>query len=212
MRVVDHQHIAITFIIIPSPIACIHNGRSNCTVRFLFDQTCFFQISADGISFQVNSGSNMMGGKMGGPTELNPMIIGGLSQPDELSTDERSCLPESNMPSILDIVGWLFKSQILDSPKDREMTDWRSGVTSVSQTCSRNVLGCLQGNGIRNEPSGFLKAVQYLLFRPDKHQVNRVSLCPCLGVGDSWKGREIQGVGVKADEHKERDKKQPQTT
>src|SRR5258706_1690600 len=212
MRVVDHQHIAITYIIISSSIACIQNGRSKCSVRFLFGQTSFYKVRADGISFQVNGGSNVMGGKMVGPTELNPMIIGGLSHPDELSTDERSCLPESNMPAVLDIVGGLFKGQVLDSAKDVEMTDWRSGVTSVSQTGSRNFLRCLWSNGIRNEPSGLLKAVQDLLFRPDKHQVDRVSLCPCLGVGDSWKGREIQGVGVKADEHKECDKKQQQTT
>src|SRR6266704_1246130 len=93
-----HQRIAITFIIISSPIARIHNGRGKCSVHFIFDQTGFFQVSADGISFQVNGGSNVMGGKMVGPTELNPLIIGGLSHPDELSLDERSCLPESNMP------------------------------------------------------------------------------------------------------------------
>src|SRR5258707_14142826 len=178
MRVVDHQHIAVAFIIISSPIAGIQNGRSKCSVLFLFDQAGFFQVSADGISFQVNGGSNVMGGKMVCPTELNPSIIGGLSYPDELSTDERPSLPESNMPSILDIVGWLFKRHILDSPKDREITDWRSGVTAVRKTSSSNFLSCLWGNGIRNEPFCFLKALQNLLFPPDKYQVDRVSICP----------------------------------
>ena len=79
---------------------------------------------------------------MVGPTELNPMIIGGLSYPGELSPDECSGLPEANMPSILDIVGGLFKGQVLDSPKDVEITDWCSGVTSVSKTISSNFLSC----------------------------------------------------------------------
>jgi len=112
------------------------------SVCFLFDQTGFFKVSSDCISFQVNGGSNVMGGKMVGPTELNPSIIRGLSNPDELSTYERSCLPESNMPSILDIVGWLFKSQILYSPKDIEITDWCRWVASVSKTINSNFLSC----------------------------------------------------------------------
>src|SRR5712692_8424994 len=178
MRIGYHKHITIAFIIISSPIPRIHNGMGKCSVCFLFDQTGFFKVSADCISFKVNGGSNVMGWKMVCPTELNPSIIGGLSNPDELSTYERSCLPESNMPSILDIVGWLFKSQILNSPKDREITDWRSGVTSVSKTSSSNFLSCLWGNGIRNEPSCLLKALQNLLFPPDKDHVDRVSISP----------------------------------
>src|SRR5260370_25891638 len=118
LRVIDHQHIAIACIIIPSPIAGIHNGRSECCVRFLFDQAGFFQVSTDSISFQIHGWSNVMVGKMVGATQLNPSIIGCLSNPDELSTDERSGLPEANMPAVCDIVGGLFKCQILDSPKD----------------------------------------------------------------------------------------------
>src|SRR5438045_3309459 len=112
-----------------------------------------------------------MGGKMVGPTELNPPIVGGLSHPGELSPDERSCLPESNIPAILDIVGGLFKSQDLAAPKDVEITDWGSGVTSVRKTSRSNFLRSLRGNWIRNEPSGFLKAVQNLLLTPDKDHV-----------------------------------------
>jgi len=137
-RIVDHQHIAIAFIIISSPVARIHYGRGKCCVLFLFDQTCFSQVSAYCISFQINGRSNMMGGKMVGPAELNPLVIGGLSHPDELSPDERSCLPESNMPADSDIGGGLFKRQILDSPKDVEITDWGRWVTSVSKTISSN--------------------------------------------------------------------------
>ncbi len=143
MRIVYHQHIAIAFIIISSPILRVQNGMGKFSVRFLFDQTGFFKVSSDCISFQVNGGSNVMGGKMVGPTELNPSIIRGLSNPDELSTYERSCLPEPNMPSFLDIVGWLFKSQILYSPKDIEITDWCRWVTSVSKTSNSNFLSCL---------------------------------------------------------------------
>src|SRR6266536_3253240 len=108
-RIVDHQHIAIAFVIISSPLAGRENGRSKCCVLFIFDQACFFQVSADGISFQINGRSNVMGGKMVGPTELNPPIIGGLSHPDELSPKEHSGLPEANMPAVLDIVGGPFK-------------------------------------------------------------------------------------------------------
>ena len=71
MRIVDYQHIAIAFIIISSPIAGIQNGRSKCLVRFLGDQTGCFQVRADGISFQVNGGSNVMGGKMVGSAQLD---------------------------------------------------------------------------------------------------------------------------------------------
>ncbi len=82
------------------------------------------------------------------------------------------------MPAILDIVGGLFKGQVLDSPKDVEITDWRSGVTSVRKTSSSNFLSCLWCNGIRNQPSRFVKALQNLLFLPDKYHVDRVSMSP----------------------------------
>ena len=84
-----------------------------------------------------------MGGKMVGSAQLNPAIIGCLSNPDELPTDKRAGLPKANMPTVCDIVGGLFKSEILDSPKDVEITDWRSGVTSVRKTSNSNFLSCL---------------------------------------------------------------------
>ncbi len=118
LRLIDHQHIAIACRIIPSSIAGIHNGRSKGCVCFLFDETSFFQVSADSISFQVHGRSNVMGGKMVGSAQLNPAIIGRRSNPDRLSIDERSGFPEANMPSVCNIVGGLFKSKILNSPKD----------------------------------------------------------------------------------------------
>src|SRR5205823_3683725 len=99
-------------------------------------------------SFQVNGRSNVMGGKMVGSAQLNPAIVGCLSNPDELSTNERSGLPEANMPSVCDIVGGLFKSEILNSPKDVEITDWCSGIPFVSETSNGNFLRGLEGNGI----------------------------------------------------------------
>src|SRR5258708_15670311 len=80
--VVDYQHITIAFIKVSSPIACSENGRSKGFVSFFGDQTSFLQVSADGISFQINSGRNVMGGKMVRRTDLNPAIIGCLSNPD----------------------------------------------------------------------------------------------------------------------------------
>jgi len=88
----------------------------------------------------------MMGGEMVGSTQLDPTIIGGLSNPHKLSIDERSGLPEANMPAVCDIVGGLFKSEILDAPKDVEITDWCRGVTFVSETINGNFLTCLEGN------------------------------------------------------------------
>src|SRR6266446_671241 len=173
LRIVNHQHITVTFIIIPSSIAGIQNGRSKRCIRFFFDQTGFFQVSADSISFQVHGRSNVMGGEMGGSAQLNPAIIGCLSNPDELSTDERSGLPEANMPAVCDIVGGLFKREILDSPKDVEITDRCSGVTFVSETSNGNFLRGLQGNGIRNEPSCLVKAVHNLILTPGKEEVDR---------------------------------------
>ncbi len=199
LRIVDHQHIAIACIIIPTPIAGIHNGRSKCYVRFLFDETSFFQVSADGISFQVHGRSNVMGGKMVGSAQLNPAIIRGLPNPDELSPDERSGLPEANMSAVCDIVGGLFKSEILDSPKDVEITDWCGGVASMSETSNGNFLRGLEGNGIRNEPPCLLKAVRNLIFAPNKDEIERVSFCPGFGMGDPWIGGEIRGIRVKAE-------------
>ncbi len=131
LRIIDHQHITIALIIIASSIASIHNGRSKCCIRFFFDQTGFFQVSADGISSQVHGRSNVMGGKMVGATQLDPAIIGSLSNPDELSPDERSGLPEANMSAVCDIIGGFFKREILDPPKDVEITDRCSGITKV---------------------------------------------------------------------------------
>ena len=144
---------------------------------------CFARACKSTISMSLDSRGlrvlgDVMGWKMVCPTELNSSIIGGLSNPDELSTDERSCLPEANVPAVCDIVGGFFKREILDSPKDVEITDWRSRVTSVSKTSSSNFLSCLWGNGIRNEPSRLLKALQNLLFPPDKDHVDRISICP----------------------------------
>src|SRR5258708_32357890 len=201
LRIVDHQHIAIALIIIASPIASIHNGRSKGCVRFLFDQTSFSQVSADGISFQVHGRSNVMGGKMAGSAQLNPAILGGLPNPDELSTDERSGLPEANVPAVCDIVGGLFKSEILDSPKDVEITDWCCGVTFVSETSNGNFLACLERNGIRNEPPCLLKAVRNLIFAPNKDEIERVSLCPGLCMSDLWIGGGIRGVKVKKEKN-----------
>src|SRR5216683_1438658 len=203
LGIVDNQHIAIAFIIIPSPIAGIQNGRSKRCIRFFFDQAGFFQVSADSISFQVHGRSNMMGGKMGGSAQFNPAIIGCLSYPDELSTDERSRLPEANMPAVCDIVGGLFKRQILDSPKDVEITDWCSGVTFVSETVNGNFLRGLEGNGIRNEPPCLLKAVCNLIFAPNKDEIEGVSLCPGFCMSYLWIGREIIGVRVKTEKGNE---------
>ena len=203
LRIIDHQHIAIALIIISAPIAGIQNGRNKCPIRFLSDQTSFFQVSADGISFQVYGRSNVMGGKMIGSAQLNPAIIGCLPNPDELSTDERSGLPEANMLAVCDIVGGLFKREILDSPKDVEITDWRSWVASVSKTINGNFLACLDGNGIRNEPPCLLKAVCNLIFAPNKDEIERVSFCPGFCMGDPWIGREIRVVGVKTEKSDE---------
>ena len=73
LGIVDNQHITVTFIIIPSPVAGIQNGRSKRCIRFFFDQTGFFQVSTDSISFQVHGRSNVMGGKMGGPLSSIPL-------------------------------------------------------------------------------------------------------------------------------------------
>ncbi len=135
-----------------------------------------------------------MGGKIGGSAQLNPAIIGGLSNPDELSTDKRSGLPKAKMPTVGDIVGGLFKREILDSPKDVEITDWCSRVPFVSETRNGNFLRGLEGNGIRNEPPRLLKAVRNLIFAPNKDEIERVSLCPGLGMGYLWIGREIIGI------------------
>ena len=42
LGVIDHQHIAIACIIIPSSIAGRQNGRSKCCICFLFGQARFF--------------------------------------------------------------------------------------------------------------------------------------------------------------------------
>ena len=84
---------------------------------------------------------------MVGSAQLDPTIIGGLSNPHELSIDECSGLPEANVSAVCDIVGGLFKSEILDSPKDGEITDRRSGVTFVSETINGNFLRGLEGKG-----------------------------------------------------------------
>src|SRR6266487_2548655 len=194
------QHRASACIIISSPIAGKENGRSKCCVRLLFDQPGSFQVSTDGISFQVNGGSNVMGGKTGGATELNPMIIRCRSNPDELPLDERAGLPEPNMSPVLDIISGLLKGQVLDSAKEIERTDRGRWVTSVSQAVNRDFLGGVAVNQKRNQPSGLVKAVQDLRFRPDQDQVHRVSIRSCPGVGNSWQGREIEAIRVKADE------------
>src|SRR5258708_36170732 len=198
LRIIDHQHIAIALIIIASPIAGIHNGRSKGCVRFLFDETSFFQVSADGISFQVHGRSNVMGGKMGGSTQLNPTIIGGLPSPDELSPYQRSCLPESNMSPVCDILVELFKSEILDAPKDVEITDWCRGVASMSETRNSNFLACLGSNGIWNQPPCLVKAARNLLLTSNKDEIERDSLCSGFCMGDPWIGGEIRGVRGKS--------------
>src|SRR6266568_2321110 len=212
LRVIDHQHIAIACIIITSPIAGIQNGRSKCSVRFLFDQTGFLQVRTDRISFQVNGGSNVMGGKMVGATQLNPAIIGRRSNPDRLSIDECAGFPGPNMSPVLDIIGRLFKRQILDSPKDVEVTDWRVWVASVSKTISSHFRRCLWGNWIRNQPPRLVKALHNLIPSPDKEHVYWVSLGPGLGVGYFWIGRKVIGIGVKTDKSNECYEKHQQDT
>ncbi len=119
------------------------------------------------------------------------------------NTDERSGLPEANVSAVCDIVGGLFKSEILDSPKDVEITDWRSGVTFVSETINGNFLRGLEGNGIRNEPPCLLKAVRNLIFAPNKDEIEWVSLCPGFCMSYLWIGREIIGIWVKTEKGNE---------
>ena len=116
------------------------------------------------------------------------------------------------MPAVCDIVGGLFKREILDSPKDVEITDWCSGVTFVSETVNGNFLRGLEGNGIRNEPPCLLKAVCNLIFAPNKDEVEGVSLCPGFCMSYLWIGRKIIGVRVKADEDNKCSYKQQQNT
>src|SRR5216683_8333755 len=121
-----------------------------------------------------------MGGEMGGSTQLNPAVIGGLPHPDDLSTGERSGLPEANMPSVCDISGGLFKRQILGSPKDIQLTDRGCRVAFVRETIHGYFCGCLWGNRIRNQPPGLVKAVQDLILTPDKDEIDGVSCCFCV--------------------------------
>jgi hypothetical protein len=44
-----------------------------------------------------------------------------------------------------------------------------------------------------------LKAVYNLIFTPDKEEVDRVSLCPGLGMGYFGIGRKIIGIRVKTE-------------
>src|SRR5262249_34142981 len=160
------------------PIPGIHNRGSKSGIRFFFDQTGCFQVSTNGISFQVYGGSNVMGGKMVGSAQLNAAIIGRRPNPYGLPIDERASLPDANMSPVLDIGGGLFKGQILDPPKDVEITDGCSRVTFVRETIHSNFLRGLEGNGVRNQPLCLLKALCHLLFAPDKEQVDRVTCCP----------------------------------
>jgi hypothetical protein len=116
------------------------------------------------------------------------------------------------MSTVCDIIGGLFKSEILDSPKDVEITDRCSGVPFVSETSNGNFLRGLESNGIRNEPPCLLKAVCNLIFASDKDEIERVSFCPRLGIGYLWIGREIIVVRVKADKSNECCEKHQQDT
>ena len=153
-----------------------------------------------------------MGGKMIGSTQFNPAIIGRRANPDVLSIDECAGFPDPNMSPVLDIIGGLFKRQILDSPKDGEDTDWRSWVASVSKTISSNFRRCLWGNGIRNQPSRSLEALHNLILTPDKENVYGVSIGPGLGVGYFWIGRKIIGVRVETEKSNECCEKHQQDT
>src|SRR5712691_4600967 len=154
----------------------------------------------------------MMGGKMIGSTQFNPAIIGRRANPDGLPADECIGLPDPNMAPVLDIVGGLFKRQILDSPKDVEITHWCSRVASMSKAISSDFCRCLWGNRIRKQPAGLLEAVHDLIFRPDKDQIYRVSCCPGSGVGYFWIGGKIISVGVKTDNGNECCEKHQQDT
>jgi hypothetical protein len=107
------------------------------------------------------------------------------------------------MASVLDIVGGLFKGQILDAPKDIEGAYRRRRVVSVSKTIHRNFHACLWSNGLRSEPSCLMKALDNLILTADKEHVDWVSICPGLRVGYFWIGREIIGIRVKADNENE---------
>src|SRR5262249_26346000 len=119
--------------------------------------------------------------------------------PYGLPIDERASLPDANMSPVLDIGGGLFKGQILDPPKDVEITDGCSRVTFVRETIHSNFLRGLEGNGVRNQPLCLLKALCHLLFAPDKEQVDRVTCCPGLGMGYFRIYRKIIGIRVKTD-------------
>src|SRR5216683_4063110 len=107
---------------------------------------------------------------------------------------------------------WAFERQILDSPKDVEITDWCSRVAAVSKAISSDFCRCLWGNRIRKQPAGLLEAVHDLIFRPDKDQIYRVSCCPGSGVGYFWIGRKIRRIRVKAEKDNKCSYKQQQHT
>src|SRR5882762_3704530 len=106
-----------------------------------------------------------------------------------------------DMSSVLDIIGGLFKSLILDSTKGVQIADWCCWVTSVSETSNRNFLRGLEGNRIRKKPSGLLKALDNLILTPNKDHVYWVSICPRLCLCYFGIGGEIIGVGVKTYEY-----------
>src|SRR6266516_2364327 len=140
---------------------------------------------------------------MVGATQLNSAIIRCRSYPDGLPIDERASLPDPNMSPVLDIVRGFFKGQILDPPKDVEITDGCRWVASVGKTINGNFLRGLEGNGIRNEPPCLLKAVRNLIFAPNKDEIEWVSLCFGFCMSYLWIGREIIGIWVKTEKGNE---------
>jgi hypothetical protein len=143
---VDHQHIAITLEIVASSVAGRQNRGCIGDLSFGSDQAGSEQIGPNTPTFQIYRWKNMVGRKMRRAAQFNPVIIGRLSNPEQFCAYVGGGLPESNMPAVLDVVGGLFKRQVLGMPKNVEVTHRRGRVTSVGEAVNGNLRGGLGSN------------------------------------------------------------------
>src|SRR5260370_19702713 len=79
------SHFSIARIVVAAAIVGDEHRRDKRLVRFRHDQPRSEQVGPDGSALHVNRWADVMGGERVGAAQLNPVVIGGLPQPDPLA-------------------------------------------------------------------------------------------------------------------------------
>src|SRR5215831_17699527 len=104
------------------------------------------------------------------------------------------------MPPVLDVIGGLFKRQVLSTPQNIEVTYRCGRVTTMGEAVNGNLRGGLGSNRVGYEPACSLEALGYLRLTADHDEIDRITGCPRGCPGETGQGGEVYRVGIQPDE------------